>query len=228
MRRRRLASPSYRAAILATPGLVGYWRLGELSGTVARDELAKNHGTYVGSPTLGAAGLLAGDGDKAVTLNGSSQYVSIAAADALNLTAAFSVSTWIYWTSALKGGIVEKTIGGVVNTQWSLYIETGSFCAQVTLSGPTYVTVCTTATGDLAHALTMTYDGATLRLFLNGVTVGTPAAASGVSGGSGVTLLGDLAVGGYKFGGRLDEINIWNRALTAAEIAALYRIGKGY
>jgi len=53
----------YRDAVLALLP-AGYWRLGESSGTVAAD--VSGHGltgTYVGAPTLGAAGALAGDSD---------------------------------------------------------------------------------------------------------------------------------------------------------------------
>jgi len=55
----------------------GYWRLGELSGTSAVDVMGTQNGQYIGSPTLGVDGATA-DGDKAVTLNGTSQYVSMA------------------------------------------------------------------------------------------------------------------------------------------------------
>jgi hypothetical protein len=55
---------------------IAYWRLGEASGTSAADASGNGHtGTYVGSPTLGVAGLLTGDADTAVTF-GSGKYVT--------------------------------------------------------------------------------------------------------------------------------------------------------
>ncbi len=54
-----------------------WWRFGEATGTVARDELNVNHGTYVGG-TLGATGSVNGDSDTAVTLTAASnQYVNV-------------------------------------------------------------------------------------------------------------------------------------------------------
>jgi len=53
----------YRDAVLALAP-AGYWRMGETSGTVAADSSGHGlTGTYVGAPTLGAAGALAGDSD---------------------------------------------------------------------------------------------------------------------------------------------------------------------
>ena len=44
---------AYRDAVLATPGLVSYWRLGERTGSVAVDEKGANPGTYGGAFRLG-------------------------------------------------------------------------------------------------------------------------------------------------------------------------------
>jgi hypothetical protein len=47
---------SYQGEVLVDSP-VGYWRLGETSGTIANDETANNlDGTYVNAPTLGVAG----------------------------------------------------------------------------------------------------------------------------------------------------------------------------
>lgn len=53
-----------------------YWRVGESGGVTAADETTNHPGTYVGTPTLGEPGLLAGDPDTCVKLNGTSQYVT--------------------------------------------------------------------------------------------------------------------------------------------------------
>jgi hypothetical protein len=66
---RRAAPPSYRAAI-ACDEPADYWCLGERAGTTARDELGPKPGTYSGSVTLGIPGALVGDHDTAVELRG--------------------------------------------------------------------------------------------------------------------------------------------------------------
>jgi hypothetical protein len=62
----------YRTEVLRD-NPVAYWRLGESSGTTAADETGTYPGTYVGSPTLGVTGAVAGN--TAVLFNGTSQYV---------------------------------------------------------------------------------------------------------------------------------------------------------
>jgi hypothetical protein len=58
----------YRDAVMALLP-AGYWRMGESSGTVAADSSGHGlTGTYVGAPTLGAAGALAGDSDTGMLL----------------------------------------------------------------------------------------------------------------------------------------------------------------
>lgn len=68
-----------------------YWRLGESSGTTAEDETGTHDATYVGTPTLGATGVAGGGGNTAVTLNGSSQRLTVA--DLTTFEAALSAGT---------------------------------------------------------------------------------------------------------------------------------------
>jgi hypothetical protein len=66
--------------------------------------------------------------------------------------------------------------------------------------------------------LTTTYDGATLRLFVNAVQVGSTAVTGSVAVSANQLSIGGNSVWGEYFAGRLDEIRIYNRALTQSEI----------
>ena len=68
--------------------------------------------------------------------------------------------------------------------------------------------------------LAATYDGTTLRLFVNGSLVGSRAVASPLLTSTGVLRFGGNSVWGEFFAGRIDEVRLYNRALTAAEIQA--------
>ncbi len=84
---------SYNAAVLADSPLA-YWRLGETSGTTAADSSGNNRsGSYVASPSLNQPGALAGDTNRAVGFNGSSQYVNVPYVAALN-PAQLTVEAW--------------------------------------------------------------------------------------------------------------------------------------
>ena len=68
--------------------------------------------------------------------------------------------------------------------------------------------------------LAATYDGTTLRLYVNGVQVGSRAVASPLLTSTGVLRIGGNSVWGEFFAGRIDEVRLYNRALAAAEIQA--------
>jgi subtilisin len=197
----------------------GYWRLGESAGATAADASGNAlAGTYEGRVTLGQPGAIAGDGAAAF---GGGGAVIVPASNALDLRSAFSVEAWVKPSVAGQhGGILEKTVNGAVNTQYLLFLESGVAKFRVKTSAGTLVTVSgpAPAVGSWTH-LVGTFDGATLRLFVNGVVVGS-APATATSGGSGVTIVGRLGSNMYAFTGTLDEVAVYPNALSAERVRA--------
>ena len=210
---------SYRSLVLDT-GPVGYWRLRERSGTVARDEMGANNGTYVGSPTLGVTGLLAGDSDTAVTLNGTTQYVSLPA-----ITLPTAAITWAAWANLSSApsdtALVGRWGGGngsmlyFANPNWGIYVNAGSLQTGLPSAG--------------THCYVGTWDGTDARLYVDGALVAGPTAKAGPIAQPAGTV---AAIGSYNnhaagtsLPGTLDEPAIWDRALTADEIGDLYAAG---
>jgi hypothetical protein len=68
-----------------------------------------------------------------------------------------------------------------------------------------------------AH-LAATYDGSTQRLYVNGVQVSSRAQTGPIAISSGPLRIGGNAVWGEYFQGRIDEVRIYNRALSQAEV----------
>ena len=84
----------YAGVVLGTPGLVGYWRLGEAAGSsVAADAKGTNPGTYVGSPTLGIAGAIAGNTAMRPIPSG---YVSVPDSASLDTGNVFTYEAWVW------------------------------------------------------------------------------------------------------------------------------------
>jgi hypothetical protein len=66
--------------------------------------------------------------------------------------------------------------------------------------------------------LAVTYDGTTLRLYVNGAQAATRAAGGAMSVSTRPLKLGGNAVWGEWYAGLLDDVRVYNRALTATEI----------
>lgn len=110
-------------------------------------------------------------------------------------------------------GYILYASGGNV---WSFWIGNGS--AWVELDGPAVVLNTWT------H-ITCTYDGTTMRMYVNGTDIGTttlssfsPNIANPFRIGAGATEGG----GNFWFPGLIDDVRVYDRALSAAEVATLY------
>ena len=68
--------------------------------------------------------------------------------------------------------------------------------------------------------MAVSYDGTALRLFVNGVEVDSRPLSGSMLTSTGVLRIGGNSVWSEFFAGRIDEIRIYNRALTPAEIAS--------
>lgn len=214
--------PDYRKAMVSTTPL-SYWRLGEASGTVAVDEMGASNGTYVGSPTLGVAGLLTGDSDTAVTLVASPspppQYITVP-----SLTVPTAAITLLAWSSLVNAADDKGILGQWSSTGAVLYSYSNSI--RLLVNGNS-VTVAAPASGQ--HLYAGTWDGTNGRVYIDGVLVGGPTALAGPITVPAVGFAMGAYVGGLGSGlaGALDEPAIWNRAVTPAEIAGLNAVGTG-
>jgi large repetitive protein len=224
----------YKDAVLADSP-VGYWRLGETSGTTAADGIAGRHGSYIGAPSLNQTGALTGDTNPAVTFNGTSQYATVPYDAAFN-PAQFSVEGWAKPTGGagtfrtvatswyeLGGGASPRGywLGVGTDDKWWLSIANGTTFTNII--GPT-VTL-----SSWAHVLG-TYDGTTGRLYVNGILVASTAVtyAANVSAPFGI---GAYWANGSWIGllpGSLDEVAVYNTALSQTRIQTHYLLGRSY
>ena len=71
----------------------------------------------------------------------------------------------------------------------------------------------------------MTYDGTTLRLYVNGTQVGSRPVSGSLLTSTGALRIGGNSIWGEFFQGRIDEIRIYNRALSPSEVLSDMNIG---
>jgi len=212
---------AYEQAVLATDGVLDYWRLGGGPGTtVAADATGRNHGAFVGGAAVGAHGLLDGDVDTATQFDGIDDAASIPSSATLRTPTAFTWEMWVLPRAVKCGGVLfmrpvyYASWGCNHDVRLSLY----DGAAWTSLYSPTGLV----AAGERVH-LAFTWDGAFMRIFKNGVEVAARATAPLVlSESSYITTIGAGNSGyvprdGY-FDGRIDDAALYTRALTAAEL----------
>jgi hypothetical protein len=200
-------------------GLVAAYTFGEGTGTTAGDA---SGGGRVGTIS-GAAWTTSGRFGRGLSFDGINDWVTVADAAALDLTSGMTIEAWVYPTSL--GGwrtvVMKEAPGGLA---YALYADddvpsrpagyvnrgTGDLAAQG--AGPLPLNAWT-------H-LAVTYGGGALRLYVNGAQVSTVAATGNIRTTTAALRIGGNSVWGEYFAGVLDEVRIYNRALTAAEISA--------
>ncbi|MDP3996220.1 MAG: LamG-like jellyroll fold domain-containing protein [bacterium] len=215
-------------------GLVGYWTFDEGTGTIAEDASESNNtGTLVDGP-LWVTGTDAKVGSGAVSFDGINDYVKIVTAP--TIAAPYSMSFWFYPTRLgspnqgllLYGPNVAKAITYTSNN----LIEIASY------STGTFRTFCnkTFTSADLNkwHHLTIiinsTTDASQWKCYLNNSDIGvTNSNSTGTYGSPGNTnwKIGATNLSNNYFNGKMDDVRIYNRALSASDVTELYNYTGG-
>jgi glucose/arabinose dehydrogenase/fibronectin type 3 domain-containing protein len=211
-----IAEATTAAAPPTPPGLVGAWSFAEGIGTSAVDASGNgNVGTLVGASwtPLGRYG-------NALSFNGTSSTVRIADSASLDLTTAMTLSAWIQPTASQSGW---KTI--LQHEADAYFLNASNSDGPLRPSGGGTLGGNTQYLGGPAanpvNAWTnvaLTYDGATLRLYVNGTQVASRAATGAIQTTNSPLWIGGNSPYGEYFQGLIDEVRVYNRALTQADV----------
>jgi hypothetical protein len=208
-------------------GLAGWWKLDELSGTTATDYSGNgNNGTLTNGP-IWTPGQLGG----ALSFDGVNDWVDIGNPNILNPVNAISVCAWV------KTPAPTPTIQMVVNKddagfQYVLRITgSGQMFFRVSNAATTVfpsITGNTTLLANTWYHACGTYTNAgngAVNLYLNGIADATTVTGS-------ITMANNnnrhVAIGNrysaldFPFSGVIDDVRIYNRELSASDVAALY------
>jgi hypothetical protein len=196
-------------------GLVAAFGFNEGTGTTTADR----SGTGNTGTISGVAWAAGGKYGQALSFDGVNDWVTVNDANSLDLTNGMTLDAWVN-PSALSGwrtAIMKETPGGQAYT---LYAHDGAPHPAVTVNVGGDQSAVGTAQLPLnvwTH-LAATYDGTTLRLYVNAIQVGSRALPGSMAVSSGVLRIGGNSVWGEYFSGLIDEVRIYNRALTPAQI----------
>jgi len=220
-----LASESFTLPDV-TSGLMARWNFdGNATDTSSAGTVADN-GTLVGSPTFVTGNPVGAD---ALSLNGTSQYVTVPNSADVNLTSACTLAAWVKIASTTDNSyrmIISKKALYTDNGGYELFyhpvlqqllLRSGGNSTSYSMSLPLVLDTNW-------HHLAVTINGSTATFYVDGIvqtgatgTVGNPPSntqALVIGRRSGTT--------DYPWNGQLDDVRIYNRALSASEIVNVY------
>jgi hypothetical protein len=208
-------------------GLVSYWKLDESSGN-AVDSIGSVTGTNTG------VDFSAGKINNGADFGGGTDKISLG--NNFNFSSSFSISLWFQITTT-SGELRLITKGDSAGNQYQWGIQmNGSGNVSPALwngSGAGYLSFVGSSSISLNtwYHYVLTYNSSTTTLtgYLNGSSDGSDNTTNGswLTSGSANCLLGARADNDSPLTGRLDEVSIFNRALTATEVTELYNSGSG-
>lgn len=210
-------------AYVPTNGLVGWW---PFNGN-ANDESGNGNNGTVNGATLTSDRF--GDGNNAFYFNGLTDFISIGSSNSLIFQNSITISFWFKPTSATAQYLIDRDICGTSN-DWSIYWDGTSsrIYARLGINGTEYFAASSTIQLSTWNNIVFRNNGSSFDLAVNG-NIGSPISTIG-------NLFTNNALPIY-FGesvcnsasepnllGPLDDIAIYNRALTQQEITALYQV----
>jgi hypothetical protein len=222
----------------AAPMLIGHWPLDETSGDVAADAVSGNDGIWQNAEGLNlewTAGQIGG----AARLSdlGGDSFFRIETINELISSNALTITAWIEpdENPGYNGIFMTRTIDNQTNNSWGIAFEnTGALPNHLDTrvdKAPTDSAIDTLLPDGGWYHVALVWDGAagTHTQYINGVESAT---AEGVlsrqiQATSGPWFIGydDCCGGARDFNGLIDDIGMWNQALTAQEILDIHDNG---
>jgi hypothetical protein len=198
--------------------LVAAYSFDEGAGTTVGDRSGTGNNGTTSSTTWSTAGKYGG----ALSFNGTSSWVTVPDSASLDLTNAMTLEAWVRpsaLATAWRAVLFKEQPKHMV---YGLYANTrnGRPATYVFVSNEKSAAGPSTLPLNTWSFLAATYDGSTIRLYVNGAQVAATAVSGAMPASTGVLRLGGDSVGSEWFAGLVDNVRIYGRVLAPAELQA--------
>ncbi len=201
----------------APTNLIAAWGFDEDGGYTTFD--ASGHNL---AGTVTNALYVPGKYNSGLNFNGASAWVTVPQNSLLDLTSGMTLEAWVYpvqngnWRTV----IMKQRPGGLAYAIYAYSGPDASPSSYINRNGADNVALGGAALplNTWSH-LAATYDNANLRQYINGTLVATKAVTGSIITSTDVLRIGGNSTWGEYFNGTIDEVRIYNRALTAGEIS---------
>ena len=197
------------------PGLVAAYSFSEGTGTTVTDSSGNGNNGTIANATWTTSGKYS----DALVFNGTNALVTIPDSTLLHLTTGMTLEAWVN-PSTVNSNWRDVIYKGNDN----YWLEGTSFFGGVPAAGATlgssdvYTLGTAALTTNTWAFLTETYNGSTLALYVNGTQVSSLAQTGNILPSTNPLQIGGDSIYGQYFQGTIDEVRVYNVALTVAQI----------
>jgi prepilin-type N-terminal cleavage/methylation domain-containing protein len=222
------------------PSLVGYWTF-EGTGAISNGQTSGftdmsgkgNNGTAMNADGAGLS-FISGKSGNAAQFSGINDYINVPNSSSLDIRDELTAGAWVKMNDSV-GAYRNIILKGTSGQQWIwLYINANDrVSTRIRTNNTNYsASAATSLPIDTWMHFMYTYDGSKIKIYKDGEMIGTPVSVSGRI---------DSTTDGFKFSypqewwgetlawnfnGIIDEVRVFNRALSATEIKLLYEATK--
>jgi len=233
-----LDSTTSSSTLDLSTGLAGYWKLDETVSPAADSSVNGNNGTWSGVPSMSPTASvpvppIQFSDPYALTFNGSSQYINLGNTTGKGIPVGSQVRTYSAWVK-FTNNYALNTYGlvlsyGLVSQPALVLFGVGSTAGAPANSvsfdfgGAANNMDGTTSLNDgVWHNIVGTFDGSAMRIYVDGSLQATKNGATANTSDNTTAYIGKyIASPYYYFNGSIDDVRIYNRALSSAEVSGL-------